>query len=184
MDELEEVHRKAAEDIADYDRTAAEKQLLEEQQAAQDETDLESKVAALESQLLRLKEANQRDEGVLRAERKKKENNLSTIIGDYDREMTQKAGEKDKLQREYEEDSLLLAKAEEEVKRYEEENAKWLEEDQIKLERMKHKAIIKAKLETSTKIVQAMWRGFAERNNLKKKAKKGKGGSKGKGKTK
>ena len=180
MEELDEVQRKAQEDIADYDRTAAEKQLLEEQQAAQEEADLEANVASLEQQLARVRDGNQKDEFLLRAERKKKENNLSTIIGDYDREMTQKAAEKDKLQREYEDDSVQLSKAEEEVKTYDEENTRWTEEDQIKRERMKHKAVIKSRQEVSTKVIQAMWRGFAERSNLKKRGKKGKGGKSGK----
>ncbi|KAJ9461358.1 hypothetical protein DIPPA_21230 [Diplonema papillatum] len=177
MDDLEEVQRKAHEDLVDYERVAEEKQSLEQQQAAQDEGDLENKVADLEAQLAKLKEANQRDEGTLRAERKKKENNLSTIITDYDREMTQKTGEKEKLQYEFEEDSTELAKVEAELKQFEEENTRWAEEDQIKMEAIKHRAVIKHRMDDSAKTVQAFWRCFAERNNLKKKAKK-----KGKGK--
>eukprot|EP01059_Diplonema_ambulator_P018762 TRINITY_DN31368_c0_g1_i1.p1 TRINITY_DN31368_c0_g1~~TRINITY_DN31368_c0_g1_i1.p1 ORF type:complete len:360 (+),score=162.75 TRINITY_DN31368_c0_g1_i1:129-1208(+) len=175
MEELEEVQRKAHEDITDYERIAQEKQLLEEQQASQEEQELEHKVAALEAELLKLKEANQKDEGALRADRKRKENNLSTIITDYDKEMTQKAGEKEKLQKEYEVDSTQLAKVEEELKLYEEENARWMEEDQVKMERLKHKAVIKLRIEDSAKTVQAFWRGFVERNNLKKRGKKAKG---------
>eukprot|EP01060_Flectonema_neradi_P003773 TRINITY_DN12450_c0_g1_i1.p1 TRINITY_DN12450_c0_g1~~TRINITY_DN12450_c0_g1_i1.p1 ORF type:complete len:375 (+),score=93.36 TRINITY_DN12450_c0_g1_i1:37-1125(+) len=178
MEELEEVQRKAHEDVTDYDRIAQERQLLEEQHAAQEEQELEQKVEELESQLQRLKDANQKDEGLLRADRKKKENNLSTIIHDYDKEMTQKSVEKDKLQREYEEDSAQLAKVEEELKIYEEENNKWLEDDQVKMDRLKHRAVIRLRLEDSTKTVQAFWRGFTERNNLKKRGKKGKGKSK------
>ena len=178
MEELDEVQRKAHEDVTDYDRIAQERQLLEEQHAAHEEQELEQKVEELESQLQRLKDANQKDEGILRADRKKKENNLSTIIHDYDKEMTQKSVEKDKLQREYEEDSTQLAKVEEELKLYEEENNKWLEDDQVKMDRMKHRAVIRLRLEDSTKTVQAFWRGFTERNNLKKRGKKGKGKSK------
>eukprot|EP01063_Lacrimia_lanifica_P023755 TRINITY_DN3142_c0_g5_i1.p2 TRINITY_DN3142_c0_g5~~TRINITY_DN3142_c0_g5_i1.p2 ORF type:complete len:361 (+),score=211.30 TRINITY_DN3142_c0_g5_i1:116-1198(+) len=184
MEEVQEVERKAHEDIMDYDRVATERKLLEEQQAAQEEAELEAKVEELENQLAKLREMNQKDEGLLRADRKKKENNLSTIINDYDKEMTQKAAEREKLSADYDEDNIQLAKVEEELKAYTEENNNWDEEDKIKQERRRHNGAIKSRLETSARQVQAFWRGYAERNNLKKRSKKGKGKGGGKDKKK
>lgn len=179
MEEHDDVESKATEDIQQYKRAADERQLMEVQKAEQEEKELEDHLAKLKAQLEELKRANHKDELSLRGERKKKENQVFTIISDYDKEMKMKFQQKKDLKQEIERDQKELTEVSKEVEKYQEENTTAEEEESTKGQRDQHRAFMKLHIDDGCKTIQAFWRGFMERKKGQQRAKKGKGGGGG-----
>eukprot|EP01065_Artemidia_motanka_P038727 TRINITY_DN47574_c0_g1_i1.p1 TRINITY_DN47574_c0_g1~~TRINITY_DN47574_c0_g1_i1.p1 ORF type:complete len:376 (+),score=168.10 TRINITY_DN47574_c0_g1_i1:66-1193(+) len=177
MEELDDVERKAHEDIAEYTRAAEERQAMEHQKAEQEEQELEEQLNRLEHQLKQLKDGNQKDELAVRGERKRKENNLSITIAEYDKGMTEKTQEINVARANTVKARTELEEIEKEAAIYRMDNAKVAEENEINQRRQQNRAHVQMHIEQSCKMIQAFWRSFAERKiwDRKNQKKKGKG---------
>lgn len=175
-DELQTIQDSAVEDAKEFERQVKEQ---EEQAIAtyqKEEEDLLAMVAKLEADLAKAEEASAKEEASLRQERRKREAFLDGLLVQYDTEMTDKTSELEQLHEDHTRDQIKLEQLEKELKQFDEEQAKRDEEEAVEGSRKLHNMEILVRMDTSSKLLQAFWRGYAVRLMIKKK----KSGKKGK----
>mmetsp|Transcript_66674 Transcript_66674/g.118315 ORF Transcript_66674/g.118315 Transcript_66674/m.118315 type:complete len:365 (-) Transcript_66674:91-1185(-) len=178
-DELQTIQDSAIEDAKDFERQVKEQAEQAREQYQKEEEELLAMVSQLETNLTKAEETNTREEASLRQKRRKMEAFLDGLLTQYDTEMTDKTGEQEQLINDYNQDQIKLEQLEKDLKQFDEEQAKRDEEEQVENARKMHNMEILYRMETSSKLLQAFWRGYAVRLMIKKK-KSGKGKGKGK----
>lgn len=169
QEELQAVQESAREEAAEFETRLREQEEEATRVYHQEEEGLQGQVAQLEAALQKAREANQREEAALRQERRKREQFLDGLLAQYDTEMQSKTGELSQYGADYAEDQRRLEQLEQELKVFDEQQARRDDEERTESNRRLHHMEIMTRVETSSKLLQAFWRGYAVRTMLKKK---------------
>lgn len=168
-EELQMIQNGAVEDAKAFERQVKAQEEAAAQTYKEEEEQLLSSLEQLETNLRRAEEANHKEEAALRQERRKREQFLDGLLTQYDTEMTDKTRELGQFASDIANDHLRLEQLEKDLKMFDEQQAKRDDEERVENHRKMHHMNIITRIETSSKLLQAFWRGFAVRNMLKKK---------------
>jgi|UniRef100_A0A7S4D2I8 DNA repair exonuclease SbcCD ATPase subunit len=178
-DELQTIQESAVEEDKEFERQVKDAEEINVQTYQQEEERLQSLVEQLEANLAKAEEANNKEEAALRQERRKREQFLDGLLTQYDTEMNEKTSEFEQYQQDYARDQIKLEQLEKDLKQFDEDQAKRDAEEKIENDRKLHHMEVLVRMDTSSKLLQAFWRGYAIRLMIKKKKTgKKKGGKK------
>ena len=177
-DQLREIKTHAEESTKRMESRSKQKEDLEVTQFQSREIRLEMDIKEAQKKLDDTQTSNREEEVAMRKKKAKIENEVEAWISKYDQEMDEKQNEIDELMAIYNEEHANL---EELMRKYDSLSKNW---QSILDERARQEEIVRQKkLEEQRKIalatkLQAMWRGYSVRKEIKKKKKADKKGGK------
>eukprot|EP00667_Euglena_gracilis_P015739 EG_transcript_16405 len=169
QEELQYIQETAGEEAKEFDRRVRFQDEEVARTYQQEEQGLQAQVQQLEASLKKARDANQKEEAALRQERRKREQFLDGLLTQYDTEMTSKTGELQQYSEDYSRDQARLEELEKELKVFDEKQAMRDSEERRENSRRAHQMEILNRIEMSSKLLQAFWRGYSLRMMLKKK---------------